>query len=189
MTEINERTLKWFVFEKIHVGNSWILWRGTQCHSLLAVSDWQSVLPILADIGWFVCANSAQPKKITGVGCVTLMYNVHQHLSVPTVPSHQSQLLIWMCEGHIFWWCFQPMAQFSCLFTFYLAAMIFIWGLELTIGWMAFECVSLVCCDQGVDWQLLSMPESEPFFAWAQSFVIMFSLGCTQTLQDVLPCM
>lgn len=116
-------------------------------------------------------------KKITGVGCVTLIYNVHQHLSVPTVPSHQSQLFIWMCEGHIFWWCFQPMAQFSCLFTFYLAAMIFTWGLELTIGWMAFECVSLVCCDQGVAWQLLSMPESEPFFAWAQSLFDYVLLG------------
>lgn len=116
---------QWFVFEKYHVGNSWVLWRVTQCHSLLAVCDWQSVLPILADIGWFVCANSAQPKKITGVGCVTMVYNVHQHLSVPTVPSHESQLSIWMCEGHIFWWCFQPMTQFSCFFTFFWAAMIF----------------------------------------------------------------
>lgn len=42
-------------------------------------------------------------------------------------------------------------------------------GLDLTIGWMAFECVGLVCCDQGVDWQLLSMHESEAFFSLGRS--------------------
>lgn len=124
MTEINERTAI-ICFRKI---SRWKFLSSLEGHTmpLTAGSLWLAVCA--PNLSWYrmIClCQQCAAKKITGVGCVTMVYNVHQHLSVPTVPSHESQLSIWMCEGHIFWWCFQPMTQFSCFFTFFWAAMIF----------------------------------------------------------------